>query len=202
MLNRLGLFSLITLSAACNDVNNHNGGDNEGEVITTVALSFTPQGGGDALEFTWSDPENDGSPVIDDIVLSDANDYDVTVSFLNELVSPAEDITVEVADESDQHQVFLTGDGVEGPATGDNAGAVVTHAYADEDANGLPVGLANAFTTAAVGSASLIVTLRHLPLENGSAVKVAGLAEEVASGGFSSIGGEIDAQVTFPIEVQ
>ena len=76
---------LAALAAAgCKDVEDPHE-HNEGEVITTVVLSFAPQSGGDALEFTWADPEDDGSPVIDDIALSDADDYEVSVSFLNEL---------------------------------------------------------------------------------------------------------------------
>jgi hypothetical protein len=188
--------------AACNDVKETTDEPNEQEVITTVELVFTPVGGGDGTTARWADPENDGSPVIDEIVLSDAADYTVTVGFLNELEDPAEEITVEVEEESDQHQVFLTGSGVESEATGPNAGAVVTIAYADEDANGNPVGLTNALTTRSVGSGDLVVTLRHLPPEGGADVKVAGLAEEVAAGGFGAIGGDDDAQVTFPITVE
>lgn len=174
---------------------------NENEVITTVVLTFSPQAGGDALEFRWADPESDGSPVIDEIVLQDADDYDLTVSFLNELEDPAEDITEEVAQEADEHQVFFTGTGVDGPAQ-DNPGAPLTHVYADTDGEGLPVGLDNTMATNADGAGTLVVTLRHLPPEDDDAVKVPGLAEDVASGGFDAIGGDTDAQVTFEILVE
>ena len=174
---------------------------NESEVITTVVLTFTPQGGGTALEFRWADPENDGSPVIDDIALSDADDYDLGVSFLNELEDPPEDITEEVAAESDEHQLFFTGTGVNGPAA-DNAGAPITHAYADTDGAGLPVGLYNTIVTDGAGSGTFIVTLRHLPAQDDVALKVAGFAEDVAAGGFEAIGGDTDAQVTFDLSVQ
>ncbi|MFT5684716.1 MAG: hypothetical protein ACI8RZ_005660, partial [Myxococcota bacterium] len=70
------------------------------------------------------------------------------------------------------------------------------------DDGGLPVGLENTITTLAVGSGELTVTLRHLPLESDQAVKVDGLAEDVADGGFGAIGGENDVQVTFNIEVE
>jgi hypothetical protein len=193
---------LALVVTACGDPGDDHDHDHDNEVITTVALTFTPSGGGSALRFAWADPESDGSPVIDAIVLADADDYDVTVAFLNELEDPAEDITEEVADESDQHQVFFTGSSVEGPATGDNAAAVVTQAYADKDVNGLPVGLENTFTTDAAGSGELTVTLRHMPLESGNAVKVAGVAEDVADGGFGSIGGDNDVQVTFDLTVE
>ena len=191
----------LVFATACGDVENPEG-EEENEVITTLVLTFTPVAGGDALEFSWADVENDGNPVIDDIALSDADDYDVTVSFLNELEDPAEDITLEIQDEDDEHQIFFTGTAVQGPATGTNASAVVEHAYADADADGLPVGLDNTFTTLGTGSGELTVTLRHLPPENGEAVKVSGLADTVASDGFGAIGGDNDVQVTFALDVQ
>ena len=191
----------LVFATACGDVENPEG-EEENEVITTLVLTFTPVAGGDALEFSWADVENDGNPVIDDIALSDADDYDVTVSFLNELEDPAEDITLEIQDEDDEHQIFFTGTAVQGPATGTNASAVVEHAYADADADGLPVGLDNTFTTLGTGSGELSVTLRHLPPENGEAVKVSGLADTVASDGFGAIAGDNDVQVTFALDVQ
>jgi hypothetical protein len=200
-LNRWLSLSLI-LSGACGDVEKDHDHDHENEVITTVALTFTPAMGGDPLAFEWADPEADGSPVIDEIILSDADDYAVTVSFLNGLESPAEDITEEVRDESDEHQVFFTGSGVSSEATGENAAAVVQFAYADEDANGSPVGLEADVTTLMPGAGELIVTLRHMPAEGGEPVKTASTAADVAGDGFSSIGGSNDVQVTFPISVE
>jgi hypothetical protein len=200
-MNRLSIAGIALFAVACSDVNNPEE-VNENEVITTVSLTFTPAAGGDSLTFAWADPENDGSPVIDDVVLSDADDYTLDVSFLNELADPTEDITEEVDAESDQHQVFFTGTAVDGPATGENPDAVITHAYADEDANGLPVGLANDISTLGVGTGMMTVTLRHLPPENDTAVKVEGLAEDVAADGIENLPGETDASVDFAVEVQ
>jgi hypothetical protein len=200
------LFPLVLLfTSACGDVegdDHDHDHDHENEVITTVELTFTPQSGGSATVFSWADLENDGSPVIDDIALTDGEAYDVTVSFLNELEDPVEDMTTEIGDEAEEHQLFFTGTGVQGPANPTNANAVVEHTYADTDSGGLPIGLDNTFTTLGTGSGELIVTLRHLPEENGSAVKVDGLAEDVDTSGFASIGGDNDVQVTFNIDVQ
>lgn len=196
-----GLTLLLALGA-CNDAGNPDDEGNATEVITTVALTFTPRAGGAALDFRWADPENDGSPVIDAIVLPDADDYDVTVSFLNELEEPAEDITVEVSAESDVHQVLFTGTAVQGPATGANAAAVVEHEYADTDENGFPVGLSNTLSTLAPGAGTFVVTLRHLPPESDAAVKTATIAEDVAAGGFDAIPGSTDAEVTFDLTVE
>jgi hypothetical protein len=195
------LFSMFALGlAACtggvDDPHEHN----EGEVITTATLTFTPDGGGDALTFTWSDPENDGSPVIDPIELDAGSTWDVEITFLNALEDPPEDLTVEVAAESSEHQVFFYGTAVSGPAS-DVVDAALTHAYADTDAGGLPIGLQNTMVGAA-GSGDLTVMLRHLPEEDGSAVKVAGLAEELAANGASGLPGDVDLLAVFPVTVQ
>jgi hypothetical protein len=193
---------LVTLGAsACTDTENPDE-VNEGEVITTVVLTFAPQGGGDPLEFRWADPESDGDPLIDDIVLPDSDDFDLAISFLNELEEPPEDIGAEVAQESDEHQVFITGTAVEGPAMVPNAAAVVVHAYSDTDVNGFPVGLDSEITTLGPGSGTFVVTLRHLPPEGDVAIKTGTLASEVVEGGFDGIPGDTDAQVTFDLAVQ
>lgn len=192
----------LLFAGGCGDVEDtDHDHDHETEVVTTVVLTLAPSAGGPDLTFTWTDPENDGSPVIDDVVLP-SGAYTMSLQFLNGLEDPPEDLTPEIDDEADQHQVFFTGSGVEGPATGTNAAAVITQAYADTDAGGLPVGLSNDVTTVRTGTGELIVTLRHMPPENGEPVKTAGAAEAVASGGFGAIGGDDDAQVVFPIEVQ
>jgi len=186
---------------ACSDVegdgHDDHGHTHEHEVITTVELVFTDGAG--TQTFVWADPEDDGSPVIDTVDLA-AGTYTVELSFLNELEDPAEDITPEIADETDEHQVFFTGSAVNGPAA-DNPGAPLDHVYDDVDAGGLPVGLENTLVATA-GSGDLVVTLRHLPEESGSPTKVDGLASDVAAGGLSAIGGESDVSVTFPVTVQ
>jgi hypothetical protein len=172
------------------------------EVITTVTLSFTPAGGGAAVTASFQDLDGDGGdpPVVDPLNLVTGTTYTATVQFLNELEATPEDITVEVADESDEHQVLFTGTAVNGPAS-DQPGAPLTHTYADTDANGLPIGLANMFV-AATGTGTMTVTLRHLPPLNDVAVKTSDLAERVKTGGFASIGGENDAKVDFVTTVQ
>jgi hypothetical protein len=194
------LLPVIALVVACSDTSKPEE-TNEEEVITTVTLTFTPAGGDAAVTASWSDVDGDGTPTVDGISLSDASDYTLTVAFLNELEDPAEDITTEVAAESDEHQVFLTGTAVSGPAS-TASGAFLAHTYADADANGLPVGLENTVATSGTGSGSLIVTLRHLPVEGGVALKTEGLAEQVASDGLGAIPGASDVSVEFAVTVE
>jgi hypothetical protein len=188
-------------STGCgSDGDDHDHG-NEQEVITTVILTFTPAGGGAAIVAVADDPDGDGGdpPVIDDVALFEGTSYDVTVAFENRLEDPAEDITAEVADEAEDHQVFFTGTAVNGPAS-DRPTAGLTHAYADEDANGLPIGLASTIDVVGAGG-ELTITLRHLPPVNDVAAKTATTAADVAAGGFAAIGGTTDAQVTFEVAV-
>ena len=218
-ITRLAPIGLL-FTAACNDVEAPDGchyhgdelhcdDDNHG-LATTVILNFTPRGGGDTLSFTWNDPENDGDPVVDDILLPDGSDHDhhdtqeytVDIEIWNELEDPADDVTIDILDQDHFHQVFFTGSAVRGPATGQNPDAIVRQQYADEDENGLPVGLSNTFTTLAWGSGEMTVTLRHMPEENGESIKTDGLADEVADEGFGAIGGSNDIEVTFNIEVE
>lgn len=204
---RLGsnlIWSWISLAAitvaACGD-DSIDGAGNEAEVITTVTLTFTPSGGGAAVIAAFDDPDGDGGgqPTITPINLVNGTTYTMAVRFQNKLETPPEEITDEVRDEGDEHQIFLTSTAVKGPATS-NGTAPLTHAYTDTDSDGLPIGLANTIM-ATSGSGQLTLTLRHLPRVNNTAVKVADLATQVKNGGLSSIGGETDVQVSFMVTV-
>lgn len=176
----------------------HGHGPGETEVITRVELTFTPDGGGDPIVAAFSDPDGDGgeSGMSDPITLAANTSYSLAVTFANELVDPAEDITPEVEDEPEDHQVFFGGDAV---------GGLLTHTYADMEstyganASGedLPVGLANTIAAGDAGTGSLTVQLQHMPAVNGEPVKVPGLAEM-----FPSVPGEPDTSVTFAVTVQ
>ena len=198
----VSLFAGLTLSvAAAGCGSSGQEGGNENEVITTVTLSFTPAGGGLAVIASVDDPDGDGGnpPVVGPINLTPGM-FDLTVKFENRLEKPPVNITDEVSDERDEHQLFFTGKAVNGPASNE-AGAPLVQAYADMDSKGLPLGLANKITASA-GTGTLTVTLRHLPPVNNMAAKVAGLAEAVRDQGFPAIGGSTDAQVSFPVTVQ
>lgn len=197
----LGSLSLALVAALAGCEDDHGHSHNENEVITSVVLTFTPAGGGAAITATFDDPDGDGgaAPTVDPINLVAGTTYNTTVRFENRLETPAEDITVEVSDESDEHQIFFTGTAVNGPASA-QAAAPLTHTYSDTDANGLPVGLSNSFAARA-GSGQLQVTLRHLPEMNGQAVKTDATSTTVKDAGFAGLGGSTDAQVTFMVTV-
>ncbi len=178
----------------------HHGHDHDpNEVMTTVKLNFVPESG-EAVEFTWADPEADGSPVIDPIALTAGVTYTVSITVLNELEDPAEDVTLELRDELDEHQFFFTGDAVSSPAN-DNSSAFISQAYADTDSNGYPVGLENTIEATAAGMGDLTIMLRHMPPVNGNPVKTGTLADLVKNGQTSELPGSVDIEITFPVTV-
>lgn len=188
--------ALCGMLAACGD----HGHGHEQELISRVTLTFAPPAG-NTVRAAFDDPDGDGgmAPTIDPIVLAAGVTYDVSVSFQNALEDPPEEITDEVRDEGDEHQVFFLGSAVSGPAT-TSGSAPLLHAYADMDRNGNPLGLASTVMTSA-GSGELTVVLLHLPPVNEVAVKTADTAARVRDEGVAAVG-EIDARVTFPVTVQ
>jgi hypothetical protein len=189
--------TLFTLLAACGSP---GGSSTENEVISRVELAFRLNGAGDATTFRFDDPDGDGGAAgTSDPINIAPGSYQVSVSFLNALETPPEDITVEVRDEGVEHQVFFAGSAVVGPATTNTTGPLM-HSYADEDINHLPLGLTNT-VVATPGTGELVITLRHMPPEE-PPEKDADTASSVATGGFAAIGGSTDAQVMFNVTVQ
>lgn len=158
ILRRFAVLSALAVAmfgmTACDD-DEAPEAENESEVITTVKLTFTPQGGGDALVYQAIDADGDGpgNIQIDDITLSANATYTVALEFLNELESPAEDITEEVEEEGQEHQIFYTVD----PSN------LLSVAYSDQDAGGLPIGLSTTWTTLDAGNGTVSVVLKHQP---------------------------------------
>ena len=147
------------------------------EIITTVQLTFTELGTTDAKIFTFEDLDGDGgtAPVIDKIVLGKDKTYDLKVEFFDKTKSPAEDITTEVAAESDVHLVTF---GI--------SGANLTFTYADKDVNDKPVGLLAVAKTGAVGTGNLNLVLHHEPTSKDD---------------LANPGGESDVDVNFVVEI-
>lgn len=172
----------LTTFVSCNDDDNPVP-VNEEEVITTVTTILT--NGAQIVTLRSRDLDSDGpnAPLVTVSGNLTANTtYTGTVSFLNEIANPIEDITEEVLEEGVDHQVFF-----QAPS------ALGTFAYSDTDANGKPIGLQFTLTTTAASTGNLLVTLRHEL--NKSAAGVSG-------GSITNAGGNTDAAVTYAIVVQ
>ena len=159
---------------------------NEEEVITTMTVTLTANdGSADVVLQTQDLDGEDGEPPVVTVVgsISNATSYSGSIIWLNELEDPAENVTLEIVEEADEHQVFFTiGDGLP-----------IQVLYADVDSNGYPVGVdfILAPTEAGVtGSGTLTVTLIHEPVKPND-------------GTYSdSVGGSIDIQTTFDLVVE
>ena len=179
----LAVAALVSFSSCSND-DDAPVPVNEEEVITTITATFTPMNGGTAITLTSRDLDGDGPNA--PIVTASGNfvagtTYHGAVTFLNELSNPAENITDEIHEEGDEHQIFYQQT---------DLGSFV---YDDEDANGNPIGLHFTYTAAnAPVNGNLTVTLRHEPNKTG---------EGVANGTITNAGGSTDAEVTFAVTV-
>ena len=119
----------------------HGHGPGEVELITTLKITLTPQGGGAPViaQFRDLDGEGGNAPVVDKIVVDAGTVYDGVIQELNEQESPPEDITEEVKEEAEAHQLFFHTLGGFAPATvayADKESDYVTNTGADH-----PVGV-------------------------------------------------------------
>ncbi len=152
---------------------------NEEELITTVSLAFENTLTGDISTFSFRDIDGPGGTAptqFDTIRLTADSDFTLTTTLLNESVSPAEDITVEVAEEGVDHQFFYTV----------SAGLNLTIAYNDTDANGNPVGIINIAATEGASTGTITVVLKHQP--------------DIKDG--NSATGDTDVEVVFVVEIE
>ena len=159
---------------------------NEEELITTVRVTFTnTQDATDVVTATFTDLDGPGGDdgVAVNPTLSANSAYTATVEFLNEAETPTEDITEEVAEEDDEHQVFfITGSGLN-----------LTYTYDDQDGNGNPLGLTGIATTAAASTGTLQVVLVHEPVKT---------AAGVSGGDLTNAAGDEDIRVSFSVTIQ
>lgn len=174
-------YALLTLAMlGCSDDDTTPEIINEDELITTVILTLTPDSG-DQVVLTTIDLDGDGpdEPVTTVVGnLSENTQYQGAVQFLNETEDPAEDITQEVIEEADEHQVFYT----------ISEGLNIQTTYEDQDSQGNPLGVQITLSTGAASEGSLTVTLRHEPVK--------------PNDGLESAGGETDISTSFDVSIQ
>jgi hypothetical protein len=146
----------------CKDSGEEVKPDDENELITSVVLSFTEQGTSTTRTFSYKDADGDGGnppSQFDTVALKPNTTYAVTIAFLDESKTPADNITDEIEEEADEHLIVYT----PSPAS------LLTYTYGDKDANNHPIGLTGSALTGAAGLGKLKVQLRHQPgVKNGT----------------------------------
>mgnify|MGYP001053793102 CR=1 FL=1 len=169
------------LLTGCSDDDDNPDPVNEEEVITTMTIRLVPQGAGTTVILQSQDLDGDGPnpPVIDvSGPFTAGTTYNGTIVLLNETEDPAENITEEVEEESDEHQFFFQ--------VGSSLSA--TTSYANFDGNGDPLGTAFVFEAQGASTGTLTVTLRHEP-------------KKPNDGTLSDAGGETDIAQTFDLAI-
>ena len=180
-MKNISFYALLSIAMiGCSDDDTAPEVINDEELITTVILTLT-QESGDQVVLTTVDLDGDGpdEPVTTVVGnFAENTQYQGAVRFLNETETPAEEITEEVLEEADEHQVFYT--------TTD--GLNIETQYEDEDSQGNPLGLQITLTTGAASQGSLTVTLRHEPVK--------------PNDGLDSAGGETDITTSFDVTIE
>lgn len=180
LLTILSVFALAFTS--CSDDDDAPQVINEEEVITTMNVMLSDGNTVKMLTVVDVDGDGPGDPIINADNLDANTTYSGSVVFLNQLEDPAEDITVEVAEEDLEHQVFYV------PSSSLNA----TIDYNDQDANGNPLGLDFTMTTGDASSGTLTITLIHEGDKD---------APGVSEGNPTNAGGETDIEAIFDIVI-
>ena len=171
----VGLLSVVIISCSKDDDSPEP--INEEEVITTMTVVLNPGN----ITLKSQDLDGDGPNAPNVTVsgnLSANTTYTGSVTFLNELESPAEDITEEVEEEDDKHQVIFVSSGV-----------ALSVSDLNTDGNGNDLGTQFSLSTAAAGSGTLRIVLRHEPTKPND-------------GTLAGAGGETDIDVSFNVTVE
>tara|TARA_B100001109_G_C18655191_1_gene376928 strand:+ start:119 stop:664 length:546 start_codon:yes stop_codon:yes gene_type:complete len=177
---RYALLAIPFLYFSCDDDNDTPEPINEEEVITTMTVTLVAHDGSGVVTMQTYDQDGDGP--IEPVVtvsgpISAASSYSGSIEWLNELEDPAEDVTEEIVEEADEHQVFFNTTGLD-----------LDFVYGDFDSNGNPVGTQFVLAPNAAGSGTITITLVHEPAK--------------PNDGLDTAGGSIDLQTTFSVTVE
>lgn len=152
---------------------------NEEELITTMRVTLSPVGPGIPVTLKFFDADGELGSIAPLFTVSGplkaSTTYSATIELVNETVNPHANISAEVEEESNDHLFCFETDG-----------SIVIN-YADEDDNGLPVGLITSWVASQAGEEEVTIVLRHQ----------AGTKTGQCPGA-----GETDVEVTFNLMVQ
>jgi len=170
------LFISTLVFTACSDDHDDDHDHSDEELITTVLYTLTDSSGFITLQWEDLDGDTGNTPTITSGTFTANTIYTGTVQLLNRTESPAEDITIEVKAEGDEHEFFYS----------NTAGLTITKT--DTDGTN-PLGIETTLTTGNAGSGTLTIILKHEPTKPND-------------GTAAGAGGSTDVEVTFPITVQ
>lgn len=170
-------------------------GNEEEEVINQIVVTFTPDNGEDPVTATWfdADGEGAGNPTVEHIDLQEGVTYNMVMTLTNTLGTEAEDLTVEIQEEAEDHMFFFsftegTFSNPMGDGNVDNRNDPLN--YDDQDSNGLPVGLSTIWTAGGHTDdfVDFNIVLKHQP------------GQKTATSD-ATVGGT-DVDITFPLQIK
>ncbi|WP_299706728.1 hypothetical protein [uncultured Pontibacter sp.] len=153
----LALAGSLLAFTSCDDHGDEPHSHEEGELITTVTLTMTPQDGGTPITATYRDVDGRGGddPVMTpaNVVLQAGTVYNTNITLMDDS-HDAEDLTAEIRAEGAEHELFFE----PSPA------GLVTVTKTDRDSNNRPIGLESTIETSQTAQAgTLHVVLKHQP---------------------------------------
>ena len=178
-------WAALTIAVALTACKKETPETNDEEVITTVMVKLTPNGGGNPLTYSYEDLDGPGgnNPNIQSILLDSNKTYAMKLYVLNKSTNPADTISNEIMTEADSHRFYYE------PSAGSN----ITVDSLDRDLNGISLGLNSRWKTGSAATGSLKITLRHYPGTPPNKLEV----DPVNSSKSST-----DIEVDFPITIQ
>jgi pyruvate/2-oxoglutarate/acetoin dehydrogenase E1 component len=154
---------------------------NEEEVITTLTVTLIPSDASANIILKTQDLDGDGpnAPVV--TVSGDLKaslTYAGSMKFENETETPPDNITLEIIEEADEHQVFYT--------VASGLSMIVTSTK--DDSAGNPLGTEFNLSTNVASTGKLTFTLRHEPKKPNT--------------GLADAGGSTDIEATFDLVIK
>ena len=153
--------------------------------ITTITFSLMESGtNSDTIRLSYEDLDGSGgnAPMVEGGTLKANTLYFGELEFWDESTTPTQNLTEEIAANKSDYQVFFITNGLN-----------LDFIYADADADGFPVGLLTAITTADPASGDLLVVLQGSPNKAGTGV---------STGLLDNAGGRRQIQANFPVGIQ
>ncbi|WP_299817862.1 hypothetical protein [uncultured Pontibacter sp.] len=171
--------SLLFTATSCSD-DDPEPITEEQELITTLKITLVPEGKSQSVEGTYSDPDGEGGndATANTLNLEANTVYNATIKLLDESKTPTVDLTGEVEEEGDEHELFYE--------LLENLNLGITKT--DIDKNNRPLGLKARIQTNGSSTGKLRITLKHQPGLKGNTSDITK--------------GETDVQATFDVVVQ
>jgi len=149
------LLVIVVGMQGCKESATTPGQDVDHDVVTTVTLTLTNTATLSTQAYVWEDIDGVGGSApnrIDTIIVSADSAYKGSLAFENRKASPPVNVTIDILNERNNHQVFYT-----------IAGAMATIATTDLDGRNLPLGLKTNWTSLKKSMGTLSVSLSHYP---------------------------------------